>query len=340
MEVIDRLPQSWTDKGMNWAAPDPLCADYIAAIVGAINERRAIFYDSASDNRFADEVNVTRCQPLSVDDIRNLNNWAVKLIPDFVNIERHAEQIGPASLWTVEEIMRDPDCRILEFDGPGCTRDTVGQWMKAMRNLLNKLTMTRLDGCHVQHFSRYVNYVQGDSFPDTVQQAVDNAMSEEFEWRNPALPEWTSVEIPLDLAAYCVSSDYNIDRYRTMIDVRCYRLGSDQKKTSRPCNLIVDYITTRNIEPWYADVLQEAVYNDVGSGLPEGESRQVIPYRPEQGYFLTIGDPMTVPENLIKPVSEYDEHQNIVERRCTVTGYSGKAYITVDHTAEGGLKFC
>ena len=94
-------------------------------------------------------------------------------------------------------------------------------------------------------------------------------------------------------------------------------------------------------ELWYADVLQEAVYDDAGSGLPEGESRQVIPYRPGQGYLLTIGDPMTVPENLIKPVTEYDENQNAVGgRQGTVTGYSGKAYITVDHTAEGGLKFC
>lgn len=338
MEIVDRPPQSWTDKGMNWAAPDPLCADYIAAIVGAINERRGLFVNQLGYNRFTDVVNVTRCQPLSADDIRNLNNWAVKLIPDFVNIERHAEQIGPASLWTAEEIMRDPDCRILEFDGPGCTRDTVGQWMKAMRNLLNKLTMTRMYECYVQRFGRYVDFVAGDSFSDTVQQAMDDAMSIEFEWGGD-----TYKEIPLDLAAYCASSDYRMgwNRYRTWITTSCYRLVSRQQAPYRPCNFIVDYITTRNIELRYADVLQEAVYDDAGSGLPEGESRQVIPYRPGQGYLLTIGDPMTVPENLIKPVTEYDENQNAVGgRQGTVTGYSGKAYITVDHTAEGGLKFC
>ena len=86
MEIVDRPPQSWTDKGMNWAAPDPLCADYIAAIVGAINERRGLFVHQLEYNRFTDVVNVTRCQPLSADDIRNLNTWAVRLIPDFVNI--------------------------------------------------------------------------------------------------------------------------------------------------------------------------------------------------------------------------------------------------------------
>lgn len=150
MEIIEyEYPDSWNAKGMDWKNPDPERADYVMAIRQAIMERAAAVHMTLS----REVVDVSPLKAVSRDMVEELLRAIRELTPNFVNMgfADYKEDLSDfPKMWTYADLIQEDGCELYEWAGRDSMCTDGGNWLKAMKNALNKLTVIkchRIKGC-------------------------------------------------------------------------------------------------------------------------------------------------------------------------------------------------
>lgn len=349
MEMIQYTPPvSWDDKGMDWESPDPGNVDYYRAIREALVER-AILVARSPDSALFD---ITQFRPWSVAAMNAIRDAVYRLAPNFVNMEftDYKEDLSDfPKMWSYRELIDAEGCRICEHPGTGsCNAAGWAEWLKAVKNVINKLSAVNFSGVSGTYLSR-----SGSEHDPPFSESISTALREALEGE-PYSGTFSS--FPQEFYSWSGNTDY----YRDSDGERGY-CGYAQsrsiviKTARRPhptaeCDLIFRYKVSAPSGPVsYSSVLQKSVLDLGRSGLEAGVHTIRTHWSANMEMDISIGGNVDdIPRNSSVPVSDYrtnyDSDGNVsgysrtLGRSCK-TGYEGIAYCILDFAVENGLKF-
>ena len=177
MEVIDyETPESWEDKGMNWNTPDPCNADYVMAIRQALMERCAALHTSM-DYRLK---KISPWKTLSRSSVEGIVRTIASMARMFVNVEWDEFEDDWSDfpkMWTYGDLVQERNCRLYEWAQYGLLRENGGEWLKQIRNAINRLTVIRAGDVYGKSLTRSGSEHDppfGESIGTAMQRAFDN----------------------------------------------------------------------------------------------------------------------------------------------------------------------
>ena len=177
MEMIQYTPPvSWDDKGMDWESPEPGNVDYYRAIREALVER-AILVARSPDSALFD---ITQFRPWSVAAMNAIRDAVYRLAPNFVNMEftDYKEDLSDfPKMWSYRELIDAEGCRICEHPGTGsCNAAGWAEWLKAVKNVINKLSAVNFSGVSGTYLSR-----SGSEHDPPFSESISTALREALE---------------------------------------------------------------------------------------------------------------------------------------------------------------
>ena len=169
-------PVSWDDKGMDWESPEPGNVDYYRAIREALVER-AILVARSPDSALFD---ITQFRPWSVAAMNAIRDAVYRLAPNFVNMEftDYKEDLSDfPKMWSYRELIDAEGCRICEHPGTGsCNAAGWAEWLKAVKNVINKLSAVNFCGVSGTYLSR-----SGSEHDPPFSESISTALREALE---------------------------------------------------------------------------------------------------------------------------------------------------------------
>ena len=341
-------PVSWDDKGMDWESPDPGNIDYFRAIWEAITER--IILTKQNPNEVLHSM--MQYRPWSIAAMNAIRDSICILAPFFVNMEftDYKEDLSDfPKMWSYRELIDAEGCRFCEHPGMGsCNAAEWAEWLKTVKNAINKLTAVNFSGVSGTYLSR-----SGSEHDPPFSESISTALREALEGE-PNTGTFSS--FPQEFYSWSGNTDY----YRDSDGERGY-CGYAQsrsiviKTARRPhptaeCDLIFRYKVSAPSGPVsYSSVLQKSVLDLGRSGLEAGVHTIRTHWSANMEMDISIGGNVDdIPRNSSVPVSDYrtnyDSDGNVsgysrtLGRSCK-TGYEGIAYCILDFAVENGLKF-
>lgn len=347
MEVIRyEAPESWDDKGMDWNAPDPANADYAMAIRQAVLERCAALR-AAPDRRV---LAVSPWKAVSRTAVAGLADAVARLAPSFVNLEweEFADDYSDfPRMWTYGDLIQDPGCRLCEFAPYGSLREGGGEWLRRIRNALDRLTVVRAGTVYGVAYAR--NGSRHDPpFGEAIGDAMDEAMKRKaesvlngrfptsaFAWSGNT--HWRCPDPEGD-----ADDEDNVDGYCGYAQSRAYRITAARSwLLGAKFDVFAAVVATRPTGPApYSAQLDTSTFDAGESGLKEGLNwtgrvRADDPY----AFVLDIGHADSIPQNGTVPQSEFDGEGNPVRRHSAKRGWEAAVHGFLDYGVEGGFKF-
>lgn len=340
-------PVSWDDKAMNWDAPDPGCIDYLAAIREAIIER-AILVNRAPNNAL---FSIIPYRPWSVTSMNAIRDAVYSLAPYFINMEfeNYKEDLSDfPKKWSSRELIEAEDCRICEHPGAGSTFSVWADWLKAVRNTLNKLTaveFSKVSGTYLYRTGSTHDPPFSESISTALQKALDG---------DPR--QGTFFTFPQEFYSWSGNTDYkkNSDGEKGYCGYAQSR-SIVIKTTQRPhptaeCDLIFRYKVSAPVEALsYSSELQKGILDLGGSGLSVGIHTIRTHWSANMKLDISLGGNVDdIPRNSCVPVSDYETNYDSAGKisgysrtlgRSCKTGYEGVAYCILDFAVENGFKF-
>lgn len=347
MEIIEyETPISWDDKGMNWNTPDPRNVDYVMAIRQALLERCAALHTGADRRLFK----ISPYKTVSRNTVAGIVSTIRSLTGSFVNVgwEEFEEDYSDfPRMWTYGDLIKERNCRMYEWAKYGLLTENGGNWLKQIKNAIDKLTVIRARSVHGTSLSR-----SGSEHDPPFDESIGTAM--EMAFKNETLIRYHS-SFPSSVYAWsgnthwcCPRPDFegdpedNVDGYCGYAQSQSFRLSAVQSwLKDASFDLFAAVIITAPTGPVsYSQVLDESVIDTGGTNFREGlnwteKVRVENPYETE----FSLGDAETIPKNAIVPVSEFDEEGVAITRHSTKRGWIGKSYGFLDYGVEGGFKF-
>ena len=349
MEMIQYTPPvSWDDKGMDWESPDPGNVDYYRAILEAVIERAILTSQNPNEVLYS----IIQCRPWSIAAINAIRDAIYRLAPNFVNMEfdDYKDDLSDfPKMWSYHELIDAEGCRICEHPGTGsCNAAGWAEWLKAVKNAINKLTAVNFSGVSGTYLSR-----SGSEHDPPFSESISTALREALEGE-PYSGTFSS--FPQEFYSWSGNTDYKKNS-----DVEKGYCGYAQsrsiviKTSQRPhptaeCDLIFRYkVSAPTGALSYSSELQKSVLDLGSSGLDTGIHTIRTHWSPDMELDISIGGNVNdIPRNSSVPVSDYrtnyDSNGNVsgysrtLGRSCK-TGYEGVAYCILDFAVENGFRF-
>ena len=320
MEVIEyETPESWEDKGMNWNTPDPCNADYVMAIRQALMERCAALHTSM-DYRLK---KISPWKTLSRSSVEGIVRTIASMARMFVNVEWDEFEDDWSDfpkMWTYGDLVQERNCRLYEWAQYGLLRENGGEWLKQIRNAINRLTVIRAGDVYGKSLTRSGSEHDppfGESIGTAMQRAFDNLNEGTLNGSFPSsIYGWSgNTHWKCPRPDYEGDPEYNKDGYCGYAMSQAYRVTA-----------------ARN---WLLGAKFD-IFAAVVVGLNWTERVHVSdPYE----FELVLGDPDAIPQNGTVPSSEFDGEGNAIKRHSAKTGWIGRSYGFLDYGVEGGFKF-
>ena len=347
MEVIGyETPESWEDKGMNWNTPDPCNADYVMAIRQALMERCAALHTSM-DYRLK---KISPWKTLSRSSVEGIVRTIASMARMFVNFEWDEFEDDWSDfpkMWTYGDLVQERNCRLYEWAQYGLLRENGGEWLKQIRNAINRLTVIRAGDVYGKALTR-----SGSEHDPPFGESIGTAMQRAFDKLNEG-----TLNGPFPSSIYgwsgnthwkCPRPDYegdpkdNQDGYCGYAMSQAYRITAARNwLLGAKFDIFAAVVVSKPTGPVsYSQQLDTSNLDGGGSGFTEGLNwTKRIHVSDPYEFELVLGDPDAIPQNGTVPSSEFDGEGNAIKRHSAKTGWIGKAYGFLDYGVEGGFKF-
>ena len=347
MEVIEyETPTSWDSKGMQWNSPDPANADYVMAIRQALMERCAALHMSL-DSR------VRRISPwktLSRDVVAGVVNTIASMARRFVNVgwEKFEEDFSDfPRMWTYGDLVQERNCRLYEWASYGSLRENGGEWLKQIRNAIDRLTVIRAGDVYGKTLSRSGSKHDppfGESIGSAMQQAMDTLNEGTLNGSFPSsIYGWSgNTHWKWPMPDYEGDPEYNKDGYCGYAQSQAYRITAARNwLLGAQFDIFAAVVVTEPTGPVpYSQQLDTSILDGGSSGFSEGLNwTRRVHVRDPYDFELVLGDPDAIPQNGTVPSSEYDGEGHVIKRHSAKIGWIGKAYGFLDYGVEGGFNF-
>ena len=341
-------PVSWEDKGMDWESPDPGNIDYYRAIWEAITERTILIRQNPNEALHS----MMQFRPWSIAAMNAIRDAVYDLAPYFVNMEfnDYKEDLSDfPKMWSCSELIEAEECRICEYPGPGsCNAAGWSEWLKAVKNAINKLTAVNFSGVSGSYFSRSGS-IHDPPFSESISTALQRALSGE-----PKKGSFSS--FPQEFYSWSGNTDYKMDSDGTKGYCGYAQSRSIVIKTTQhphpaaECDLIFRYkVSAPSGALAYSVELQKSILDLGNSGLSTGIHTIRTHWSRDMKVDISIGGNVDdIPRNSSVPVSDYKTEYNsngnvsgysrTLGRSCK-TGYEGVAYCILDFAVENGFRF-
>ena len=339
-------PESWEDKGMNWNTPDPCNADYVMAIRQALMERCAALHTSV-DYRLR---RISPWKTLSRSSVEGIVRTIASMAMSFVNIgweEFEDDYSDFPKMWTYGDLVQERNCRLYEWAQYGLLRENGGEWLKQIRNAVDRLTVIRAGDVYGTSLSRSGSRHDppfGESIGDAMRQAFDTLKEGELDGSFPSsVYGWSG-----NTHWKCPRPDFNgdpednQDGYCGYAQSLAYRIKAARSwLLGAEFDVFAAVVVGRPTGPVsYSQQLDTSNLDGGGSGFTEGLNwTERIHVSPHCEFDLPLGDPDAIPQNGTVPTSEFDGEGNAIKRHSAKTGWVGKSYGFLDYGVEGGFKF-
>ena len=347
MEVIKyETPESWDGKGMDWNAPDPANADYAMAIREAVLERCAALHATV-DSRV---LSISPWKTLSRTVVAGVVDAISRLAPSFVNLgwEEFEDDFSDfPKMWTYRDLVREPDCRLYEFAPYGSLRENGGEWLKQIKNALDRLTVIKAGTVYGVSLSRY-----GARHDPPFGEAIGDAMEEAMKRRNESV---LNGKFPASACAWSGNTHWkcpdpngdaddenNVDGYCGYAQSQAYRITAARSwLLGAKFDVFAAVLAARPTGPVpYSQQLDTSTFDAGESGLKEGLNwtRRVRAEDPHR-FVLEIGNADSIPQNGTVPTSEFDGEGSAVRRHSAKRGWQATVHGFLDYGVEGGFRF-
>ena len=348
MEMTEyEMPTSWDDKGMNWDNPDPANADYVMAIRQALAERCALFGGAADDGVHR----ITPWQPVTATRLWHVVQTIWRIAGEFVNLdfEDYAEDWSDfPKMWTYRDLVQERGCRLYEGAKYGSLVENGGEWLKQIRNAIDRLTVIRVPWVHGKSVI-CSGSVHDPPFDESIGTAMRHAMD------SMSANDYDSI-FPQSVYAWsgnthwkCPDPDYKGDHPEENQDGYCgYAMSEGYTITAAKSRLLgaqydifAAVIVTEPTGPVnYSTVLDESVFDSGGTDFKRGLNwTKRVRVKDTHDFEFKLGDAETIPKNEIVPVSEFDDKGTAVTRHSVKRGWVGASYGFMDYAVEGGFRF-
>ena len=348
MEVIGdyEIPDSWTAKGMNWNTPDPTNADYVMAIRQALLERCAALHTSA-DRRI---YRISPWKTVSRDVMKGIVSTISSLSRSFVNLgwEEFEEDYSDfPKMWTYGDLIQERGCRLYEYAKYGSLVENGGEWLKQIKNAIDKLTVIRIGQIFGRSFSR-----SGSKHDPPFGESIGEAMRMAMETLNEST---LNGGFPSSIYAWsgnthwkCPIPDYegdpedNKDGYCGYAESQVYKLTAVQSwLLGAQFDLFAAVLATEPTGPVpFSQQLDTSVFDGGKSGFNKGLNwTDRVHVKDPYKFDFQLGDTESIPQNGVVPSSEFDSEGIAIKRHSAKRGWIGRAYGFLDYGVEGGFKF-
>ena len=348
MEVIGEyeIPDSWEAKGMNWNTPDPTNADYVMAIRQALLERCAALHTGADWRIYK----ISPWKTVSREVMKGILRTISSIARDFVNIEWEEFKEDYSDFpkrWTYRDLVMEPNCRLYEFAKYGLLVENGGEWLKQIRNAIDKLTviranemfgvsLTRSGSEHDPPFDESIGTAMQRAF-DTIGKSVHNgsfpsliyAWSGNTHWKCPN-PDYEGYP------------EYNQDGYCGYAQSQSYRFTAAQSwLLGAQFDLFAAVYVTQPTGPVpYSQQLDTSVFDGGESKFNRGLNwTKKVRVKDPCDFEFDFGDTKSIPKNEVVPTSEFDSEGVAIKRHSAKRGWDGKCWGFLDYGVEGGFKF-
>ena len=348
MEVIGdyEIPDSWSAKGMNWNTPDPTNADYVMAIRQALLERCAALHTGADSRIYR----ISPWKTVSREVLKGVVGTISSLARSFVNVgwEEYEEDFSDfPRMWTYRDLVQERGCRLYEYAKYGSLVENGGEWLKQVRNAIDKLTVIRAGRVAGRSFTRYGSEHDppfGESIGKAMQQAMDTLTEGRIDGSFPSsVHGWSG-----NTHWKCPRPDFegdpkdNQDGYCGYASSLAYEITHAQTwLKDADCDIFAGIVLTPPTGPCgYSQQLDRSVFSVPKAGWRQGltwTGRVRVRYR--RKFNFTLGDADLIPQNSLVPQSEFDGKGIAIKRHSTKTGWIGSAYGFLDFGVVGGFKF-
>lgn len=347
MEVIPKykIPESWDDKGMDWENPDPRRADYVMALREAVMERVA-----ATQNYMPDGVmSISPYKAVSMRTISYLLDAIDWMAPDFVNLEAECEDILTdfPKMWSYEDLIKDEKIRLYAYPNYGQICGGAGEWLKAIKNALDKLTVIRAKNVYGVHMMRDGSK-HDPPFAESIGTAMDQAFGSLYEGvldgRFPSsIYGWsgnTHWKCPKPDADR--DDEYNVDGYCGYAQSQAYEIKAVKSYLAcREFDVKVAVYAEASNEPVpFSQVLDGSTFDSLSAGFSEGLNwLKPIHVKDWKDTLIKIGDPDAIPRNSKVPSSEFDGEGTAITRHSYRIGWKGTVFGFIDYATKNGFRF-
>lgn len=347
MAVIEyAYPQSWDDKGMDWKNPDPSNFDYIMALRLALMERMSL----GTDAYYSEPIKFTPYRPVLQSSLLYIIDQIRDCCTYFVNMEFNDYQADFSDfpkMWTYADLVNSEGCHIGNRASLGMPCRDNGEWLIAIKNALDKLTVVQPK----RYFYReYYSY--GNSGTKPFSQAMDDAIADA---RSYAQENYKDGRRELECFNWsgashnhCPRPDWhgkpeeNINGYYGAASYRTHKVSAvDTRLFNRKFDIFAGVVVHAPTGFVYgASVLDNSTFDAAGTGFSEGLNwTNRVHVSDQYNFELEIGSHSDIPRDAVVPVSEFDKYYNPVRQHCTKCGWAGEAHIFLDYAVDGGFKF-
>ena len=347
MAVIEyEFPDSWNAKGMDWNTPDPRKADYIMAIRQALMERATAAHRSLSRDLIA----ISPWKTVSLKAVEAVVQEISRLAPYFFNDGFYGYKEDWSDfpkMWTYRDLIQEDGCEIYRFAHSGLLLETNGDWLRTIRNAIDRLHIVRCTDAWGTTYSR-----SGQIHDPPFDESIGTVMSHAFGEGMPTESDFTC--LPSSFYAWsgnthwkCPVPDYkgdpedNKDGYCGYAQSQTHRI---RKVRSWLAGREVDFLSYSLVEAPagpvpYSQELATSVFDTGESGLNEGINETRTHIEDPLDMDETIGCDDSIPKNEVVPTSDFDSEGLAVHRRSAKRGYTAKMWAFLDYNCKNGFKF-
>jgi len=339
-------PTSWDDKGMNWNIPDPRRADYVMAIRNAIMERCAAVHTSLP----REVMRISPWKPVTVSQVAGIVSAIEQIAYNFLNRDFDGYRDDWSDfprMWQYEDLVKEDGCRLYEYAQPGDLCEMGGEWLKQIRNAIDKLTVVRCRDAWGTQYARYgmehdppfdksIGTAMERAFDDRTglsQSRFDSAPTQIYAWSGNThwkCPQPDREEDENNCNGYCgyaTSVSYRFEKVRSWLadrelDFLAYAL------VTQPTGAVT-----------YAKELTTSVFDAGESRFRRGLNLKKAHVEDPLEMEFDFGNVDSIPKNEVVPTSDFDSEGVAVYRRSAKRGYQGKTWFFLDYGCRNGFNF-
>ena len=353
MEVTEyEMPDSWNAKGMNWGNPDPGRADYVMAIRQALLERAAVLHRSVSSELFRISPFRTVSRRALEACVREIRSMA----ESFVNTDwdEYEDDLSDyPKMWTYRDLVQSDGCNVYEFAKPYDFVRNGGQWLKAIRKAIDKLTVIRCRNAYGTVVTRS-GTKHDPPFGESIGTAMELAMAATpraysgsldvsvYGWSGNTHWKWPRPKKDDDGGGLDDDDEEDKNGYCGYAQSRSYTITSVSNwLVGRDCELLLATCAKRSYDPVpYSSILDVSTYDSGKAGIKEGTTfHDPIHVTSGKKLEIKIGDPDSIPKNSSVPTSEWDEDGNVIARHSCRIGYEATVRGLLDYGCRNGFRF-
>ena len=348
MEVIGgyEIPDSWEAKGMNWNTPDPTNADYVMAIRQALLERCAVLHRGADKQIYG----ISPWKTVSRKVMQGIVSTISWMSQSFVNVgweEFEDDYSDFPKMWTYRELVQEPNCRLYEFAKYGSLVENGGEWLKQIKNAIDRLTVIRATEMFGESLTRYGSEHDppfDESIGTAMQRAFDTMSKSVYSSNFPSsIYAWSgNTHWKCPIPDYEGDPEYNKDGYCGYAESLAYKFtGARSWLRDAQFDLFAAvYVTEPTVAVPYSQQLDTSVFDGGESNLKKGINwTEKVRVKDPHELEFNLGDTESIPKNEVVPTSEFDDKGVAIKRHSAKRGWVGKCWGFLDYGVEGGFKF-